>query len=46
MGPLFLTGASGFVGRSLLRHLRGAEANVTVLTRSPDALQQAVPRAK
>jgi NADH dehydrogenase len=46
MGPLFLTGASGFVGRSLLRHLRGAEANVTVLTRSPDALQQAVPRVK
>ncbi len=46
MGPLFITGASGFVGRGLLRHLAGTGADVTVLTRSPDALQRTVPRAE
>ena len=46
MAPMFLTGASGFVGRSLLRHLGETETEVTVLTRSPDALQRAVPRAE
>lgn len=46
MGHLFITGASGFVGRGLLRHLAGTRADVTVLTRSPDALQRAVPRAE
>jgi len=44
MAPLFLTGASGFVGRSLLRHFRETGTDITVLTRSPDALQRAVPR--
>ena len=44
MGPLFITGASGFVGRGLLRQLAGTGADVTVLTRSPDALQRAVPQ--
>ena len=46
MGLLFLTGASGFVGRGLLRHLGETRTDVTVLTRSPDALQRAVPRAE
>lgn len=46
MGPLFVTGASGFVGRCLLRHLRGSGTHLTALARSPEALQRAVPRAE
>ncbi len=46
MQSLFLTGVSGFVGRALLRHLAKSEHEITVLTRSPDLLQRAVPRAE
>jgi len=46
MQSLFLTGASGFVGRALLRRLAKTEHDITVLTRSPDALQRAVPPAR
>ncbi len=45
MHSLFLTGVSGFVGRALLRYLADTENEITVLTRSPDALQLAVPKA-
>lgn len=46
MGPLLLTGGSGFVGRGLLQHLAATGAKVTLLTRSPDALRRAVPPAE
>jgi len=48
MGSLFITGASGFIGRSLLGHLAKSEsrATTTVLTRSPETLLSAVPPAR
>lgn len=42
MKSLFLTGASGFVGRGLLSRLP-AGARVTILTRNPDALSAVHP---
>ncbi len=38
MGPLFLTGASGFVGRRLLAALGGSRLDLTCLARDPAAL--------
>lgn len=38
MGPLFLTGASGFLGRRLLAALASLDIELTCLARSPGAL--------
>jgi len=38
MGPLFLTGASGFVGRQLLTALAARPGNLTCLARNPESL--------
>ena len=43
MGPLFFTGASGFIGRRLLAALPPAAAEVRLLSRHPEGLTAAGP---
>lgn len=44
MKPIFVTGASGFIGTELLLRLRSAERpNVTCLTRDPEKLAERIP---
>ncbi len=43
MSALFISGASGFVGRALLRSLPQAHHDIRCLTRHPDELTRAVP---
>jgi NADH dehydrogenase len=38
MGPLFITGATGLVGRACLTALHGRASRITCLTRKPEAL--------
>lgn len=42
-GPLFVTGASGFVGRRLLQSLRGSGLDLRAVVRAPDRLAASEP---